>query len=71
MNQQSKKLSPLAEVERRVWSEGMAWMRERMEQELQELADAEGEFSPLKRPAVVPDQSAQDPAEDDGRASRD
>jgi hypothetical protein len=45
----SSKLSPLAEVERRVWKEGMAWMRQRMQEELQILADEQGEFSPLKR----------------------
>ena len=63
----TKKLSPLAEVERRVIKEGQQWMRDRMQEELQELADAEGGFSPLKRPTVGSDQGATDPtAHDDG-----
>lgn len=63
----TKKLSPLAEVERRVIKEGQQWMRRRMEEELQELADAEGGFSPLKRLPVGSGQGATDQtADDDG-----
>lgn len=60
------KLSPLAEVERRILAEGQQWMRQRMQQELQALADAQGEISPLKRPAVDPPQKT-DPATENRR----
>lgn len=67
MERQKKKLSPLAEVERRVLKEGQEWMRCRMAEELQKLADAEGGFSPLERPGAGSSQAPVDaPADDDG-----
>lgn len=63
----TKSLSPLAEVERRVLKQGQEWMRRRMQEELQELADAEGGFSPLKRSTSGSGQGATDQtAHDDG-----
>lgn len=67
MEQSKTKLSPLAEVERRVLKEGQEWMRRRMAEELQKLADEQGGFSPLGRPAAGPGQAPADaPADDNG-----
>jgi hypothetical protein len=65
------KLSPLAEVERRILAEGQEWMRQRMQQELQALADEQGEISPLKRPAAGPAQNSDHPAADRHGSRRD
>jgi|WetSurMetagenome_2_1015567.scaffolds.fasta_scaffold1218878_1 hypothetical protein len=65
-----KKLSPLAEVERRVLAEGQEWMRQRMAQELQALADAEGGLSPLGRPDADPPQAPDHSAADRRRPRR-
>ena len=50
MNGNAKRfLSPLAEAEMEVLEEGREWMRRRLEEKLQRMADAEGGFSPLER----------------------
>lgn len=66
-----KKLSPLAEVEQRILAEGQEWMRQRMAQELQALADAEGGISPLGPPAVDSPQAPNHPSADRRRPRRD
>jgi len=51
----------LRDIERRVLSEGQKWMEERLQQELQALADRHGEVSPPepssdKKEAAPPNQ---------------
>ena len=62
-----KKRSPLAEAEREVWAEGREWMRRRLEQKLQQMADRESpELSPPQPQALDSDQVPSDQAGDDG-----
>lgn len=66
MNGKSKRfLSPLAEAEMEVLEEGREWMRRRLERKLQEVADAEGDFSPLKREATAPQAQASHCSDDE------
>jgi hypothetical protein len=43
--------NPLYELEMEVLEEGREWMRQRLEQKLQKLAQTEGRISPPKRSA--------------------
>jgi hypothetical protein len=58
---QPPKRSPLFELEREVLAEGQEWMRRRLEQKLQKLADQQGELSPPQRPLPGPDQTPDHP----------
>ena len=44
-------VSPLAQVEMETLAEGREWMRRRLEQKLQRLADCQGAISPPQRSA--------------------
>ena len=46
MVEQKRSVSPLAMVEMEVLEEGREWMRSRMEEKLQRLADDQGAISP-------------------------
>lgn len=39
-------VSPLAQVERETLEEGREWMRQRLQEKLQAIADAQGDLSP-------------------------
>ena len=50
-----QKLSLSHRMEREVLAEGQEWMKKRLQERLQELADAKGEVSPPQRaPAGAP-----------------
>lgn len=46
MDRQKSKLSPLAEVELEALEAGREWIRNRIEKNLQKLADEQGDVSP-------------------------
>lgn len=46
MDRQKSKLSPLAEVELEALEAGREWIRNRIEKNLQKLADEQGDISP-------------------------
>jgi len=50
----------LREIEAQVWAEGQEWMRQRLQQELQQEADRHGRVFPPERPAALARQSAAD-----------
>lgn len=49
MEYQKPSVSPLAMVEMETLAEGREWMRHRMEEKLQRLADEQGAVSPPQR----------------------
>ena len=52
MDKKTKCLSPLATVELEALEAGREWTRRRIEKNLQELADEQGEISPPERSAA-------------------
>lgn len=67
MQKQSKRISPLAQVEIQALEAGREWTRRKIERDLQKLADQQGEISPLKRPKPDPHASASDPTDEQRR----
>lgn len=61
MNKQSTRISPLAQVEIQALEAGREWTRRKIERDLQKLADQQGAFSPLHRPAADPGAPLPDP----------
>ena len=62
MEHKKRRLSPLAEAEREVWKEGREWMRRRLVEKLQALADGQGGIFPpgvlgSGAPSATPDSS--------------
>jgi hypothetical protein len=49
MEKQTRRLSPLAEVELEALEAGREWTRHRIEKNLQRLADEQGKISPPER----------------------
>ena len=49
MDKEKKRLSPLAEVELEALGAGREWMRQRVQKNLQKLADEQGDISPPKQ----------------------
>ena len=52
MKKHKRSVSPLAMVEMEVLEEGREWMRRRMQEKLQRLADEQGAVSPPEQPAA-------------------
>ena len=52
MTNPAPKRNPLYELELEVLEEGREWMRRRLEQKLQKIAQAEGRLSPPERSAA-------------------
>jgi hypothetical protein len=64
MNQPNERVRSLREIEEEVLAEGREWMRQRLQQKLQEQADRHGEVFPPQpsnpvAPPTPPDASAQ------------
>ena len=59
-NSEQEAARSLREIEDEVWAEGREWMRQRLEQKLQQQADQHGRVFPPRRPAAVARQSAAD-----------
>ena len=55
-----RELSLLHQMEREVLAEGQEWMKKRMQERLQELADRDGEVSPPQPPALGPNAAQPD-----------
>lgn len=66
MNQASNRGRSLREIEMEVLAEGQEWMRQRLEQKLQEEADRQGGVFPPEQPKS----SAPAKARDDGAQRR-
>ena len=52
MTNAAPRRNPLYELELEVLEEGREWMRRRLEQKLQKIAQSEGRLSPPERPAA-------------------
>lgn len=63
---EGRRVSPLAAAEREVWAEGQEWMRQKLEERLQRLADGQGAFSPSQRPTIAPLSCPSCGVDDDG-----
>jgi hypothetical protein len=59
MNQPKRTLPSLAEIEREVVAESREWGRQRLQERLQQLADAQGEVFPPQPGQASGSQSAQ------------
>ena len=58
MNLESNKDRSLQEIELEVLAEGREWMRQRLEQKLQEEADRQGGVFPPQQPKSLPSAKA-------------
>lgn len=60
MDKKSSRISPLARVEMEALKAGREWTRQKIERDLQELADQDADLSPLKQPAADQNSSPSD-----------
>ncbi len=60
MNSEKEAGRTLREIEAEVLAEGQEWMRQRLQQKLQQEADRHGRVFPPRRPAALARQSAAD-----------
>ena len=63
MDREKKRLSPLAEVELEALEAGREWIRNRIEKNLQKLADEQGDVSPPEQSTaslLSPDENSPD-----------
>lgn len=70
MNEPEKKFRSLAEIEEEVLAEGQEWMRQRLEQKLQEQATEIGAPFPPRQPSAGASAKASTDAAHPGRRSR-
>jgi len=70
MNDQKKKFRSLSEIEGEVLAEGQEWMRQRMQQKLQEQANEIGAPFPPREPSAGPPAKAPADCADASRRGR-
>lgn len=70
MNRQKSKLSPLAEVELEALEAGREWIRNRIEKNLQKLADEQGDVSPPEQSNSSPFSRDNDPSDNERGRSK-
>lgn len=67
MDNQNKRISPLARVELEALEAGREWIRHKIENDLKELAEKQGDLSPPEQSAIDSEPSTSDPDQDGHR----